>query len=1438
MASSRPAFYWHGFCSRVDLTPHDKDQLNKLLHGERSNIGYEKLKGVNIYSIRSSQERRILFTPFIHQGECLALVLEILPTHDYKNAKCLKAGIVEAFLEKNSRGITINLESGNIEVITENSDDPFTKNPEAQIEWAELDRYHGQFISLSQEQQAFKSSQSMPLILCGPAGSGKTSTAISLLIDIIEQYNNEGITPDYPIAYISDKQKLITEVERAWNATDNPISKTPAGRSIEFLSSQMLLERYAPDREFKALTKDETIACLRNQIKKLSGDDKHPLLSLSDVKLIHEGGIVMLCQHKDDYINLGDSDSNLTDELRDHRSLFWDMIYKINAAIKHDKQIIPEFYRWTPEIAFSTTIFDEGQVGSPVTKLMATQLTESSRIVICVDALQSSDKSRPDVSLLRKKLGSKNKPATVIKLNKCFRTPEKITQFANQLIHMRRYLNGGLADQTEQVQLETAGTKSTDLGSLEWIDLNKLAAMPGQAMYSSVTTAIVTHPAFIEEAYIRFNTGLVFTPNDIGGLEFENIVLYRLTESKPALSTSLALADYKPDEKTSIHTPKRNQGNIEHALYCSELYTAATRAMKQLTVIEAPLKKGRRGDNGRRHLLGLLKQTIERLNPSNPPGLAVNEASQQPMDDTEWEKMIEHLVSSGNIEQAKKVWAINLKRDVSLFKLSKPASAAWNLDTADAKPLSAAKIKNLLKKGDYINQFTHKTGRHPLPLILQILLNEQSSTNLILSIVDANSKNRVLRIIESLDMNSIVIFKAQSIPLLHYLFNQPIACALLAKLAMNHEEFLFSVLKPSHETLTRLTQSEHADHPTPALIQLSYTNLALFCKLINSNDIELHQHLKPWWTHTASKDANQDTESLVKRVLHFASTRTNQSHLLAFMKRNAIHLDLTWLFSTVTLGESTKLLRLDTIIKTSEGCRLIADSLSQGEDSRLFVDYLTEDVLLGEVIGFGDYKPSRLFLLLKSVECHPLLKRFFRSHVQSTNRVAEELYRVQASLYPHNGLGHMLEAMRSSDLLLFLFKEKPDIINAIPNDAWDEPGTVDEFTLFQAFLDNASEADCRFIMENYPDLYFKNTSQDLFSDSEDQSDSDITLGESFDEFSDSSLSTQEAEEDGPMSALLSADNPSEYLACENGAGVTNFERICFDARLSYELITYISDLEDDDLIKLFCRVNFNAPTKNLPFPLIHRMLDSRASFPLLSVLLMRIPNAIFNTYDKPVTMAVAKQGYRISELDNEFPSFLVKLSCLNTALLAKVIEHIPGIIQKTEFSFWLKLELDSEEEAYSIISQLALNVDEPHVNMTLLRIMSESSYSIFKSTRLSVWLTPQFKHNNNTLSYIELFDRHEKTKAYVKIFLNTTNSYQWNELARSRPDIIRMINIAENNVYVSIKATMHKHIPATASQGGPMVQRTTATLFSQQQIAMAAIRQVMSQNQNQKKPRK
>ncbi len=162
---------------------------------------------------------------------------------------------------------------------------------------------------------------------------------------------------------------------------------------------------------------------------------------------------------------------------------------------------------------------------------------------------------------------------------------------------MGRIIQGGVVDKEEarQTQISSDAPRGTfallspdQLHSVHWLI----------ELTNTTEFAVVTTPAFVDDARARFNTPLVFTPEQIIGQEFHTVVAYKFLDTDEARRVLKANRALLADNTTKApqHLPKISSNECyQFTPWLHQLFIAYSRAVNTLFVMETPSKLNQRG---------------------------------------------------------------------------------------------------------------------------------------------------------------------------------------------------------------------------------------------------------------------------------------------------------------------------------------------------------------------------------------------------------------------------------------------------------------------------------------------------------------------------------------------------------------------------------------------------------------------------------------------------------------------------------------------------------------------------------------------------------------------------------------------------------------------------------------------------------------------------
>uniref|UniRef100_UPI001054F175 hypothetical protein n=1 Tax=Legionella yabuuchiae TaxID=376727 RepID=UPI001054F175 len=210
-----PVYYWRGIIAKdATLFAPYMDVINRFLHKEWHGLHVEKLRGWTepmIGSVRVNQTDRILWTT-VDGKLCL---LDVILNHEYEKSRFLKKGVLSAFLNK-LRDNESTLDA--LEFVDLDAEE-LPLPPQAQNDDAAfigLEPYQHRLIQLNTEQEDAVLAQ-LPLIAYGPAGSGKSCVAFSMLSNYVREQAHDKNA--FPIVYISQSLPLVNSMQTMWQET-------------------------------------------------------------------------------------------------------------------------------------------------------------------------------------------------------------------------------------------------------------------------------------------------------------------------------------------------------------------------------------------------------------------------------------------------------------------------------------------------------------------------------------------------------------------------------------------------------------------------------------------------------------------------------------------------------------------------------------------------------------------------------------------------------------------------------------------------------------------------------------------------------------------------------------------------------------------------------------------------------------------------------------------------------------------------------------------------------------------------------------------------------------------------------------------------------------------------------------------------------------------
>ena len=194
-------YFWRNTVNSLPKFPLYLEKIEQLCSGDKIGLQIEKLHAKeDLFSMRLDDAARLIFT-YYKQQVCL---LELLENHQYHRSR---------FVENPQRIQYVFQALRHSESVEKIEDVP---NESAKPKFIALELHQHQFIQFNDQQEKIFT-QSLPLMVSGPAGSGKTCLAISMISNYIQQQDEHG--SEKKIIYVTKSKALAVQLKANWLQT-------------------------------------------------------------------------------------------------------------------------------------------------------------------------------------------------------------------------------------------------------------------------------------------------------------------------------------------------------------------------------------------------------------------------------------------------------------------------------------------------------------------------------------------------------------------------------------------------------------------------------------------------------------------------------------------------------------------------------------------------------------------------------------------------------------------------------------------------------------------------------------------------------------------------------------------------------------------------------------------------------------------------------------------------------------------------------------------------------------------------------------------------------------------------------------------------------------------------------------------------------------------
>ncbi|WP_193392313.1 DNA/RNA helicase domain-containing protein, partial [Legionella erythra] len=608
--------YWQDVLGNSEDLNQYQGIISKLLNGDYKEADLEKLAGHNVYSVRVNKSDRLLFSTVTVKGKSCLLLLDVVLNHDYHKSRFLKPQVLRQFLEQN---VLKALAKEELAFVKADALPPLWANPKSKeeeetIEYQKVTFYNQTFITLSDAQEKALKTQ-LPAVISGAAGSGKSCVALAILEQAVTQFI---YAPEKPLLYITQSANLAQTLQRMWEQL--PASQTEAGKQVQFLTYQQFIEQQAKElKDKKAQDKASFMTWLNHYIGSYNNKAKAAKKILAKEFqdfLKNTESIYQAFRYLSGFLPENPQGiSARHDQFKNDHERQWLIEAYANYKKSHDDEkntgFNPEFHTLKQQDLYDLIVVDEAQDLSGLQLKNLRRAAQNGQIAYCMD----SNQSLIDPVSQRPLLVSEG--ANHIELPVTYRCPGHVVKVANAILDLKQRVTGGLADKLEYSRIILSDEQINNPGIVEWIEPNELNKHPHLKQLAQTTQfAVVTLPQFKEKAKELFGTPLVFTPEEIKGLEYPHIVLYRLFDDPVFGKANKIITPITT--KTEPHRAKAGQGDESFAPPFNQVFTACTRPTESLTFVED--SSANRLNNSAHQLNNIIppiKQLIKNLNNPN-----------------------------------------------------------------------------------------------------------------------------------------------------------------------------------------------------------------------------------------------------------------------------------------------------------------------------------------------------------------------------------------------------------------------------------------------------------------------------------------------------------------------------------------------------------------------------------------------------------------------------------------------------------------------------------------------------------------------------------------------------------------------------------------------------------------------------------------------------
>lgn len=630
-------YFWHGLAlvgdeERFNSVP-CKKTIEQLLTCQYKSARLEKLHGSEIYSARIDDANRLLFSTIsVEENKKHLLLLDVILNHNYKKSPFLKPGVLDKFYQSGFSEQTLDINHFmEAETISDWGLEEKVDLKSTELRPAEY--YNQRFIELSDTQQTVKKI-TLPGIVNGPAGSGKTCIAMSFLIQSVKLRKQD--KSKLPILYVTKSAGLKMHMENLWK--ELPVAHTLKKNAVQFHTYDELLQKLASEVRSKNWIIDELthfatwLKTFTKKTNKLTGEEKSENF-LSDPNLLYQELRIFSAYSREHYLKLGQRQALIKVE---ERVAFADLAESYLQYLKKENCIAASFYHPEEEIVdvYYRVVPDESQDFSHLELMVLQNMARDKQILFCVDTHQSLLDQNSKLLFLLSLIDKEN----YVQLKATYRCAVSVINIANEVIRIKNVLAGGKGDQFEATKIEPS--PNAEMGEVKWLETLSAEDIEYlQKAEENSNFAVISEEKFKAEVrQICTKTPLLMTTKQIKGLEYDTVFIFRPLDNEDCKNASQQL--HEKGEAAHIelkHRAKQDQSDTHFSPALNSLITALTRGKRRVLIYQPYEHK-------LRTLTNLLSQKT--IAPQSSQPLATMELKKEHA----WKEQLKIHESKGNAE--------------------------------------------------------------------------------------------------------------------------------------------------------------------------------------------------------------------------------------------------------------------------------------------------------------------------------------------------------------------------------------------------------------------------------------------------------------------------------------------------------------------------------------------------------------------------------------------------------------------------------------------------------------------------------------------------------------------------------------------------------------------------------------------------------------------